>query len=126
MVYRAFAKHQGEHLTTEEAFRIVHKMDRSVGIATIYRTTQLFEQLGILNTITFDDGIVRYELKDAEAHRHHHLICIQCGHVTEFKLDLLENLEREIEEEEDFKITDHSLKFYGYCKDCYHDIEQGD
>ena len=36
----------------------------------------------------------------------------------EVKLDLLEKLENEIEEENGFKIVDHNVKFFGYCASC--------
>lgn len=120
-IYKVFADKQGSHLSTEEVYREASELDKNIGIATVYRTMLLFEEVGILDKISFDDGVTRYELKnetDSE-HRHHHLICVDCGKVTEVKIDLLDNLEKEIEDEEEFKIVDHSLKFYGHCKDCY-------
>ncbi|WP_456300465.1 Fur family transcriptional regulator [Syntrophaceticus schinkii] len=53
-----------------------------------------------------------------EAHNHHHLICIKCGRVIEVTDDLLETLETWIEKKTQFQITDHQLKFFGYCKKC--------
>ncbi|HID0784661.1 TPA: transcriptional repressor, partial [Clostridium botulinum] len=38
--------------------------------------------------------------------------------VIEVKDDFLEDLEENIEEEYNFKIENHSLKFYGICKEC--------
>ncbi len=88
-------------------------------MATVYRTLQLLEQLNIVYKVNFDDGCSRYELNlDSDDHQHHHLICVKCGKVQEVKLDLLENLEMEIEKEEDFKVVDHNVKFFGYCKKC--------
>lgn len=125
-IYKVFADRQGEHLSTEEVYKIVSEHDASIGIATVYRTMLLFEEVGLLEKISFDDGVIRYEIKDEteSKHRHHHLICVDCGKVSEFKVDLLENLEKEIEAAEDFKISDHSLKFYGHCKDCYQKLKE--
>lgn len=119
-IYNVFLKHRGSHLSTEEVFEYVSKENPEIGIATVYRTLQLFEELDVLYKISFDDGVARYEIKANDAaHRHHHLICLDCGKVLEVKLDLLDSLEEEIESEEGFKIVDHNLKFYGYCKECY-------
>ncbi len=108
-----------KHLSSEEIYDYVKEIDTDIGIATVYRTLQLFEELNIVYKVNFDDGFNRYELNiDSEDHQHHHLICLECGSIFEVKLDLLENLEKEIEVENGFKIVDHNVKFFGYCKDC--------
>lgn len=118
-IYNVFLNNESDHLSSEEVYDIVSKEDPEIGIATVYRTLQLFEELDILYKISFDDGVARYEIKNNDStHRHHHLICLDCGRVIEVKLDLLDSLESEIEKEEDFKIVDHNLKFYGYCNNC--------
>lgn len=118
-VLRILLENRESHLSCEEVHMIVARESKDVGIATVYRTLQLFELLGIVYRINFDDGVSRYELDlGTENHHHHHLICTECGSVTEVKLDLLEALEDEIEEEEGFLIRDHNVKFYGICKNC--------
>ena len=112
-------ENKDEHLSSEEIYDFV-KVDHSeIGIATVYRTLQLFEKLVIVYRLNFDDGFNRYELNmDSDSHQHHHLICLDCGSITEVKLDLLENLEAGIERETEFKIENHNVKFFGYCKKC--------
>lgn len=108
-----------EHLSCEEIFKLVSVDYPEIGIATIYRTIQLFENLNIVVKVNFDDGFSRYEIKEnTNDHHHHHLICLKCGKILEVELDLLESLENTIESQEDFSITDHNVKFYGYCKSC--------
>lgn len=108
-----------EHLNPEEIYDIVKIRYSEIGIATVYRTLQVLEKLNIIYRLNFDDGYNRYELNyDSEGHQHHHLICLNCGKVMEVKLDLLENLENQIEMDNDFKIVDHNVKFFGYCTDC--------
>ncbi len=82
-----------------------------VGLVTIYRTLDLFSQIGAVRRLDLGDG-PRYEM--AEDH-HHHLICESCGDVSEFgkcPLDLrrLRGM--------DFEISSHSLEIYGRCADC--------
>jgi Fur family ferric uptake transcriptional regulator len=108
-----------EHLSCDEVYNIVKNHYPDIGIATVYRTLQLFEKLNIVYKLNFDDGCSRYELNaGSENHHHHHLICLHCGKVKEVKLDLLESLEEKIESEDLFTIVNHNVKFYGYCSEC--------
>jgi Fur family transcriptional regulator, ferric uptake regulator len=82
-----------------------------VGLVTIYRTLDLFSEIGVVRRLDLGDG-PRYEL--AEDH-HHHLICESCGDVSEFErcpLDLrrLKGM--------DFEINSHTLEIYGRCAGC--------
>ena len=110
-------ENQEKHLSPEEIYDIVKIRYPEIGIATVYRTLQLLEKLNIIYRLNFDDGYNRYEL-NLDSENHHHLICLKCGDIMEVKLDLLENLENEIEDENGFKIVDHNVKFFGYCIDC--------
>ncbi len=118
-ILKTIVDNHEEHLSCDEVYNIVKKEYPDLGIATVYRTLQLFEKLNIVYKLNFDDGCSRYELSaGTENHHHHHLICLNCGKVTEVKLDLLEALEQEIESEGQFTIVDHNVKFYGYCSEC--------
>lgn len=118
-ILKAIINNNHEHLSSEDVFGIVSKENPEIGIATVYRTLQLFEKLNIVYKINFDDGLTRYEINlGTENHHHHHLICLKCGKVREVQIDLLESLESKIENEGNFRIVDHNVKFYGYCKEC--------
>ncbi|WP_205687640.1 Fur family transcriptional regulator [Clostridiisalibacter paucivorans] len=120
VIYDVFAENSGDHLSPEEVYDKVKGKYPEIGLATVYRTLQLLEELGLVYKLNFDDGCSRYEinLENDDNHHHHHLICLGCGRVIEVKLDLLENLEDAIEKEGEFEIVDHNVKFFGYCKDC--------
>lgn len=112
-------KNEGAHLTVEEIYDLVKLECPEIGLATVYRTIQLLEMLDVISRINLNDGCNRYELiHEYENHKHHHLICNNCGKIIEVEEDLLENLEHGIEEKYEFEIKDHSLKFYGLCKEC--------
>lgn len=116
-------KNEGSHLTTEELYDLVKKECPEIGLATVYRTVQLLEDLGVVSKLDLNDGCYRYELvHEDENHHHHHLICSDCGKVIEVQGDLLEVLEHEIESKYDFKIKNHSVKFYGICNECKNKI----
>lgn len=108
-----------KHLSSEEIYDIVRKKYPETGLATVYRSLQIFEELGLIYRLDFDDGRVRYDVYNgAHDHQHHHLICISCGDVIEVEEDLLDDMEKHIMEAKDFEIIDHNVKFYGYCSKC--------
>ena len=112
-------ENEGQHLTAEEIYDKVKKGCPEIGLATVYRTILLLEELGVISRLDLNDGCSRYEiLHSNENHRHHHLICNNCHKVSEVQDDLLEELETSIEKQYLFKILDHSVKFYGICDEC--------
>lgn len=118
LILETFINSKNRHLSAEDVYQIVKKDNPDVGMATVYRTVDLLAELDILQKINFGDKCSRYELNQKNEHHHHHLICLKCGQVIEFEDDLLETLESQIQKKSSFKITDHQVKFYGYCEKC--------
>lgn len=118
-ILQAFLDNPDRHLSAEDVHTIVKRQAPEIGLATVYRTLELFSDLDILQKLDFGDGRQRYEINETSTpHHHHHLICLACGKVKEFGDDLLENLENAIAKSSKFTIVDHQLKFYGYCQEC--------
>lgn len=121
-VLSALANCKDEHLSAEEIYELVKTGCPEIGLATVYRTIQLLLELGLVDRIHLNDGCVRYEIGSLGAghtkHRHHHLICLECGKVSSFEDDLLEELEAKITNTTGFTIVNHEVKLYGYCKEC--------
>jgi len=118
-VLDVISEHEGEHMSSEEIYENVKKNYPDIGLATVYRTLILLNQLGLIYKIDFDDGRSRYELnRENEDHRHHHLICTECGSVKEVEEDLLEALENQIFDNKGFIVKNHKVQFYGICKKC--------
>ena len=120
VILRAFVESTIRHMSAEEVFELVKKTSPDIGLATIYRTLDLFTEMDLLKKLDFDDGCSRYELNDREneEHFHHHLICLGCNKVRECKDDLLETLEANLQKQYHFRTVDHQLKVYGYCEEC--------
>src|SRR5690625_2717485 len=108
-----------DHLSAEEVFFLVKEKSPEIGLATVYRTLELLFELKIVDKINFGDGVSRYDLRQEGAeHFHHHLVCVECGHVEEIAEDLLGDVEAVVETEWGFKVKDHRLTFHGVCKQC--------
>ena len=119
-VVRVFCENLGSHhhLSAEEVYDILRQKDFDYGLATVYRSVELLNSLGILTRINFGDGCDRYELNTAAPHNHHHLICLNCKKVIEFEEDSLDELEQKIAKKSGFEIVNHEVKFLGYCSEC--------
>ncbi|CAM2765800.1 Fur family transcriptional regulator [Salinicoccus roseus] len=116
---RVLLENERDHLSAEDVFLKVKDKYPEIGLATVYRTLELLSELKILDKINFGDGVSRYDLrKEGAKHFHHHLVCMECGAVEEIEEDLLEDVEKIVEKDHNFKVTDHRLTFHGICGDC--------
>lgn len=120
IILKAFVESNAKHLSAEDVYEIVKKINPDIGLATVYRTLDLFTEMDLLKKLDFDEGCNRYEVNDKEedGHFHHHLICLGCGKVWECRDDLLETLETILYKRFHFQTIDHQLKVFGYCEDC--------
>ncbi len=116
-ILRIFVDNKDKHLTVDEVYDLIRKRGMSIGLVTIYRTIDLLEEEGIVAKRDLGGDSAKYELVFNES-QHHHLVCKDCGRVIEIDELLPDNLEEIILKKEGFKVTNYSLKIYGYCKDC--------
>lgn len=118
-VFEVVTENDGEHLNSQEIYEHVRRKYPEIGVATVYRTLALLEDMGLIYGVDFEDGFRRYEIaKDKEEHRHHHLICLECGSIREVQEDLLGAIEEGISRKNNFMVLNHKVKFYGYCEQC--------
>lgn len=83
--------------------------------ATVYRVLESLEQVGIVKTVNFEEGKLRYELADDH---HHHLVCTNCKRVEPFGECVVDGLGEKIRQTHRFQVTKHSLEFFGVCSRC--------
>ncbi len=105
------------HVTAEELYREVLRKHPGVGLATIYRTLNLFCGFGLAEARQFGDGHTRYD-PVYNKHHHDHLICTRCGKITEFENQHIERLQEQVARRHHFLIRQHKLELYGYCSEC--------
>ena len=104
------------HISAEELYAAVKKVNPHVGYATIYRTLKLLKECDLLFERHFDEGQARYEV--AGEHHHDHFICERCGKIMEFENDELERMQQSIAQKLGVMLTHHKLELYGLCSDC--------
>jgi Fur family ferric uptake transcriptional regulator len=106
-----------EHITIDALLRQVRAVDPRVGYATVYRTLKMLTESGVVQEHKFGDGHTRYELADSEAH-HDHLICLDCGKITEFEEPAIEELQERVARKYGFDVQAHKHELYGRCAEC--------
>jgi len=116
---RVLLENERDHLSAEDVFMLVKEKASDIGLATVYRTLELLAELHIVEKMNFGDGVVRFDLRSSDhEHMHHHLVCSECGALQEIKEDWLTDLEKKLEREYGFKVTDHRLDFIGHFHVC--------
>jgi Fur family ferric uptake transcriptional regulator len=118
MVLELIARHDCV-LSAHEIAEELRRDKRGVGIATVYRTLEVLEELKLVARLDLGGGSARYEaaMPDGE-HHHHHLICDHCGRVTPFEDAALEHAIESLSKRLDHRVGDHDVILRGSCPDC--------
>jgi Fur family ferric uptake transcriptional regulator len=93
---------------------ILRKSDKHLDADELH--LKLFKDLGLITESGLGDTHSHYEITD-KAH-HHHLICLNCGKITEFSNPLIKKAIAEIQKESGYDIISVQLKIEGYCSEC--------
>lgn len=108
------------HLGAENIYELLIAKDnnKKIGLATVYRTMELFERIGIVSRLSMENSAARYELVMYDKLMHHHLICLRCGKLEELDDKIADQFKKQILEDKGFEVADKSIKIYGYCSSC--------
>jgi Fur family ferric uptake transcriptional regulator len=88
-----------------------------VSRATLYNTIDLLLDSKLVIKHQFGKNIAQFE-KAFQTKQHDHLICTNCGKVTEFCDPGIQVVLNNASEHLKFKVAHHSLYIYGICKEC--------
>lgn len=112
---RQIIQQAGEHLDADKIYEQARQRAPSISLSTVYRNLQLFKEMGLVEEHQFGN---RRHYETVPQARHHHLLCLGCGRVFEFKYPSIERLKSTISKEEGFRVTDAEVRLSGYCPDC--------
>ena len=104
-----------QHISAEDVYKILLEQNEEIGLATVYRVLNQFDDAGIVTRHHFEGGKSVFELTQKK--HHDHLVCLNCGKVVEFEDDVIEQRQLDIAEAHNIKLTNHSLYLYGECND---------
>lgn len=102
-----------QHISAEDVYKLLIDQGEEIGLATVYRVLNQFDDAGILSRHHFEGTKSVFEISHKQ--HHDHLVCLKCGKVIEFEDDMIERRQEEIAAQNNMKLTNHSLYLYGEC-----------
>ena len=116
IVEQAFLTH--DHFSAEDLLAMIRDRapDSGVHLATVYRTLQVLEEGQFIEGLDVGRGSRLFE--HTLGHDHHdHVICIDCGRISEFHDDAMEQRKAAAARRLGFEMERHSLRIYGKCQE---------
>jgi Fur family ferric uptake transcriptional regulator len=109
----------GDFRSAQEVHEILASGGSAVGLATVYRTLQLYADTGDVDVLRRDDGEAIYR-RCSESH-HHHLVCRSCGATVEVEGPAVERWTTAMAAEHGYRDVSHTLEIFGTCAACGRD-----
>ncbi len=103
------------HPTADMIYKALEDKFPNMSVATVYNNLRLFREAGLVRELTYGDGSSRF---DADMSDHYHIICRQCGKITDFEYPSLIDVEKEAAKRTGFQIETHRMELYGICESC--------
>lgn len=104
------------HATPDDVLTAVREESQAVNISTVYRTLELLEQLGLVRHAHLSDRAPTYHSTATPSHVH--LVCRECGRVTEVAPEVIEPMTSTLREHYGFSTDVGHLTIFGTCADC--------
>ena len=102
--------------SAQEIHALLVDRGETVGLATVYRTLQLFAESGDLDALRGDDGETRY--RQCSSGPHHHLVCRAGGRTVVVEGPTVVRWADRVAGEHGFTEVAHTLEIFGTCADC--------
>lgn len=105
------------HTTLPEIYARVQQMAPAINLATVYRTLDFLNEMGLVVSGDMGDGRMVYEIAGQEPH--HHLVCRRCGASEQISHATVQALFDAIAGEQNFHIEMDHLVLFGTCQACH-------
>ena len=108
----------GCSVTAREVADLLRERGSGVGLASIYRTLDLLDRLGLVQRFEVGEGVARYEPAHPGGDHHHHIVCDTCGKVEAFEDEGLELAIHSLSDQVSFSVAAHDVTLHGECPPC--------
>jgi len=105
-----------QHGTPDEICAEVQRTASGVNLSTVYRALELLEELGLVTHTHLGHGAPTYHAASGDDHLH--LVCRDCGKVTETDVALADGFVAHLAAELGFETDVAHFAIYGRCKGC--------
>lgn len=103
------------HPTADIVYETVRQKEPKISLGTVYRNLNQLAEYGMLLKLKMPTGGDRF---DGRLDEHPHIICKDCGAVADIELDELTTLDRNVEKQTGYKVTNRTVVFAGACPQC--------
>ncbi|SOD70728.1 Fur family nickel uptake regulator [Jatrophihabitans sp. GAS493] len=100
-----------EHATPDQLSETLPDVD----LATVYRTLELLEEIGLVRHTHLGHGPASYRPAEDD---HIHVVCHSCGAVLDAPADLVDALARRLQSEQGFALDRAHFTVFGQCRNC--------
>lgn len=104
------------HMSAEEVYIEVNKLTQALNLATVYRTLEMLWEEGLICRNDLGEGRIVYSTHGHGPHLH--LVCRMCNKIIEASPEILNPIERILQDKYDFKADLEHLSIFGKCKEC--------
>jgi Fe2+ or Zn2+ uptake regulation protein len=104
-----------DHPTADDVFAALHARLPGISRATVYRVVETLVRAGAIAKACHPGAAARY---DPLTERHHHLVCLECGHMQDLSDPQLDALPLPRVADAGFEIRDYTVHFRGLCAAC--------
>jgi Fur family peroxide stress response transcriptional regulator len=104
-----------DHPTADAVAAALAERIAGISRATVYRTLETLVENGLLVRVSHHGAATRYDIR---TDRHHHMVCDQCGAMTDFDEPRLDALRLPDLARAGFAVRDYSVEVRGLCRKC--------
>ena len=103
------------HPTADSVYEAVRQQEPKISLGTVYRNLNQLAECGMVMKLTMPTGGDRF---DGRLDDHLHIICSSCGAVCDVELKDLTDVDKEVEKQTGYQVTNRTMVFSGVCADC--------
>lgn len=104
-----------EHPTAEEIYHELKEQHPTMSLATVYKTMDIFEKIGLIRVLRFDRESSHY---DYETMPHAHILCTVCNRIDDVDGIDLSQVDQIVTNQTGYKLTGDEILFRGICASC--------
>ena len=119
-IFRAVSE-RCDHPTANMVYEQLKLEMPRLSLGTVYRNLNQLADAGRLKKIPLADGSCRFD-KTKEAHSH--IVCDECGAVSDVHLPSFETLEKTIVGETGYELRSYDVVLRGVCGECRRRAQQ--
>jgi len=117
-VVETLARHECAVTALELDEELRRRRKPRVGRASVYRTLDQLDELGLVQRFEASRGTASYERVNPSGHHHHHAICRRCGRIEAFEDRDLERAIARVSDAVGFEVAEHDVVLRGLCERC--------